>query len=102
MLTGKYTRGEKPSEGTRMAAFGERGKKAMSDDNFDKVDRLTNFAETRGQTILTLAMSWLANLSYVPSVIAGATKVAQVKQNAAAAGWLLSEEELREIDQISK
>jgi aryl-alcohol dehydrogenase-like predicted oxidoreductase len=102
MLTGKYTRGEAPPEGTRMAAFGDRGKRAMSDENFDKVEKLTTFAEDNGHTILELAMSWLACLPYVPSVIAGATSAEQVKQNAAAVSWQLSAEEMAAVDGLSK
>ncbi len=102
MLTGKYSRGEKPPEGTRLAAFGDRGKRAMSDENFDKVDALTAFAEDCGHTILDLAMSWLACLPYVPSVIAGATTIEQVSQNVNAATWKLSEEEMQEVAKISK
>jgi aryl-alcohol dehydrogenase-like predicted oxidoreductase len=36
----------------------------------------------------------------VASVIAGASKPEQVKQNAAAAGWVLSKADLAEIDKI--
>ena len=102
MLTGKYTRGEEPAEGTRLAVFGERGKQALSSENFDKVEKLTAFAEENGHTILELAMSWLANLPYVPSVIAGATSAEQVKQNAAAVSWQLTELEMQTIAKLSK
>lgn len=101
MLTGKYQRGSKPPEGTRLAAFGDRGKKAMADENFDKVDTLTAFAGECGHTILELAMSWLACLPVVPSVIAGATSAEQVRQNVKAASWKLSAEEMRKVAEIS-
>jgi aryl-alcohol dehydrogenase-like predicted oxidoreductase len=102
MLTGKYQRGVAPAEGTRMAAFGDRGKRAMSDENFDKVDELTTFAMECGHSILELAMSWLASKPYVPSVIAGATSGEQVRQNVAAATWKLGADEISQVEAISK
>jgi aryl-alcohol dehydrogenase-like predicted oxidoreductase len=38
----------------------------------------------------------------VASVIAGATRVEQVEQNANAIGWHLSAEDMAEIDRITK
>lgn len=101
LLTGKYTRGEAPPQGTRLALWGERGAAALSEQNFEIVDKLTHFAESRGHTILELAMSWLATKPYISSVIAGATSPAQVAQNAAAADWRLTDEEMTEVDALS-
>jgi aryl-alcohol dehydrogenase-like predicted oxidoreductase len=52
--------------------------------------------------MLELAVSWLAARPTVASVIAGATKPEQVEQNAAAANWKLTAEELGEIDKITR
>ena len=54
-------------------------------------------AESRGHTLLELAMSWLACQPAVASVIAGAKSPEQVKANAAAANWRLSHSELAEV-----
>ena len=40
LLTGKYTRGEAPPEGTRLAAWGPRGAAALNDKNFDRLEKL--------------------------------------------------------------
>ena len=101
-LTGKYVKGEAPAEGTRLAAWGPRAAGTLNDKNFDTLAGLSSFAEARGKTMLDLAMSWLASLPYVGSVIAGATKPEQVTQNAAAGGWRLTAEELAEVDTITK
>jgi aryl-alcohol dehydrogenase-like predicted oxidoreductase len=97
LLSGKYRRGEKPPEGTRLAAWGARGAAAMSDKNFDKVEALTGWAEARGHTILELAFAWLLGHEVVSSVIAGATSAEQVKTNAATASWSLTSEEVSEV-----
>ena len=98
LLSGKYRRGEKPPEGTRLAAWGARGSAALSDKNFDKIEKLTGWAEERGHTILELAFAWLLGHEVVSSVIAGATSAEQVQTNAAAAAWALSPEEVKEVD----
>ena len=102
LLTGKYRRDEAPPQGTRLANMGERGEAMLSQQNFDMVDKLTDFAETNGHTILELAMSWLAKKPYIGSVIAGATSAEQVKQNVAAAQWELTDAQEQKVDELSK
>ena len=101
LLTGKYQRGEAAPQGTRLAAWGERGAAALSEQNFAIVDKLTAFAQAHDRTLLELAMSWLATKPYISSVIAGATSVRQVEQNAAAATWRLSDAEMAEVNELS-
>ncbi|MDH5737971.1 MAG: aldo/keto reductase [Gammaproteobacteria bacterium] len=102
LLTGKYTRGQAAPEGTRLAAWGERGQSALSEANFDVVEKLTAFANERDHSILELAMSWLATMPVISSVIAGATSPEQVSQNVNAAQWRLTAEEMAEVASLSK
>ena len=102
MLTGKYSRGNEPPAGTRMAMWGDRAKAAMSEAAFDVIEKLILFAQEREHTLLELAMSWLASMPHISSVIAGATSVDQVKQNAEAASWRLTDEEMWQVAEISK
>jgi aryl-alcohol dehydrogenase-like predicted oxidoreductase len=97
LLSGKYRRGETPPEGSRLAAWGARAASALGDKNFDKIEKLTGWAEERGHTILELAFAWLLGHEVVSSVIAGATSAEQVRTNAAAAAWALSPEEVKEV-----
>ena len=101
LLTGKYIRGSEPPKGTRLASWGERAKSALSDNNFDIVEKLTSFAAKKDHSLLDLAMSWLASLPQISSVIAGATSKEQVQQNAAAASWRLTDEEMKEVNIIT-
>lgn len=102
MLTGKYSRGQDAPAGTRLSMMGNRAKAAMSDDVFDVVEKLSIFAQERDHSLLELAMSWLATLPYVSSVIAGATSGDQVRQNATAASWQLNDEEMWQIAEITQ
>ncbi|WP_374471811.1 aldo/keto reductase [Phenylobacterium sp.] len=101
LLSGKYRRGEPPPEGTRLAAWGQRGQQAMTDANFDRVERLTAWAEARGHTLLELAFAWLLGQPVVSSVIAGATTPDQVRANAAAAAWALTPDEVAEVTRLA-
>jgi len=100
LLTGKYHRGEAAPEGTRLALWGDRAAGIMTDDNFAVVEALTAWAGDHGHTILDLAFAWLAAQPAMGPVIAGATSPAQIQANAAAVAWVLSDEELGEIDTI--
>jgi len=102
VLTGKYKRGEAPPEGTRLAAWGDRAERMLSERRMDIVDRLTGYAEEHGHTLPELALSWLAGAPTVVSVIAGATSPEQVRTNAAATtAWDLTDDERAEIDALA-
>ena len=101
LLTGKYRRGEAPPEGARLSAESW-AQRSLTDSNFDAVEKLEEYAQAHGHTLLELAFSWLASKPYVGSVIAGATKPEQVAANAAAASWKLSAEEMADVDAISR
>jgi len=92
MLTGKYRRDEPFPPGTRLAGS-DRFARIATDDNFDKVEALEAFATERGHTVGELAIAWLLAQPSVSSVIAGATKPEQVVANAAAASWVLTDED---------
>jgi aryl-alcohol dehydrogenase-like predicted oxidoreductase len=102
VLTGKYRRGGAPPAGTRIGNLpSEQREKALSDRRFDVVEALDGFSRQRGHTLLELAMSWLASLPNLASVIAGATKPDQVRANAAAVGWKLNDEDRTRIDELT-
>jgi aryl-alcohol dehydrogenase-like predicted oxidoreductase len=101
-LTGKYRQGQDLPQGTRLANAAPMASRILTDKNYEALGKLEAFAEARGKSMLELAMGWLASLSHVGSVIAGATKPDQVTQNAAAGAWKLDAEELAEIDVITK
>lgn len=94
LLTGKYRRGEERPAGTRLEDA------EVDEETFDRIEALQRFAEERGHTVLELAISALASQPAIPSVIAGATKPAQVQANAAAGSWQLDEADLKTLSQL--
>ena len=97
LLTGKYRRGEAPPEGTRLATRGVRG----SDEQFDVVEGLEEFAAERGVGVLDVAIAGLAAQPAVASVIAGATKPEQIAANVAALRWQPSADDLAQLDRVA-
>ena len=102
LLTGKYKSGATPDANTRFAMMPAIKDRYATPRNEAIVGKLKAFAEARGHTLLELAFSWLAARPQVSSVIAGATRVEQIEANVKAASWMLSAEELAEIDTITK
>jgi aryl-alcohol dehydrogenase-like predicted oxidoreductase len=98
-LTGKYKRGEAAPAGSRgeSSAYVQ---KYMTEANYIKVETLTAWAAERGHTMNELAHAWLLAQPQVSSVISGATQLAQVQDNAKAADWQLSVEELAAVNEV--
>jgi aryl-alcohol dehydrogenase-like predicted oxidoreductase len=101
LLSGKYRAGEPPPVGTRLAGMpADRQAAVLTAGNLEIVGALERFAQDRGHSILELAIAWLAAHRPVASVIAGATKPEQVWANVKAADWVLTDEDLAEVDAI--
>lgn len=96
LLTGKYRKDAPLPEGTRIEA----GSPRLAEENVATVEKLIAFAESKGHTILQLAFSWLLAHKEVVSVIAGATSVEQIHNNASAPVWKLSPAEMQEVANI--
>jgi aryl-alcohol dehydrogenase-like predicted oxidoreductase len=71
-----------------------------TEENWEKVGKLTDFAESRGKQILDLALGWVASQPETASVLVGATRPEQVASNAAAIDWQLSADELAEVGEL--
>jgi aryl-alcohol dehydrogenase-like predicted oxidoreductase len=97
-LTGKYRRGEAAPAGARLS--GDVGAEWLTDDNFSRVEVVTAFATEQGRSAGELALAWLASQPTVCSVIAGATRPEQVKENVAALSWRLSANDMQALDEL--
>ncbi|WP_226872291.1 aldo/keto reductase [Microbispora sitophila] len=97
LLTGKYRRGEEPPAGTRLAGRPQ----YLTDSRFEVVERLQEFAERQGVSLLDVAIGGLLAQPAVSSVIAGATRPEQIKANVAAAAWRPDEAALKELNEIA-
>jgi len=101
LLTGKYRRNVPLPAGARLATTPRLAERYLTESNRAVVERLADFCEARGHSLLELALSWLLHRPAVSSVIAGATNPAQVEANVRAANWALSREDMDEIDRLT-
>ncbi len=99
LLTGKYRRGQPLQPGVR-AYDNPNMQRQLTEQNLATVERLEGFARDHGHSVGELAISWLLAHPEVSSVIAGVTKPEQVDENAKAADWKLSAEDVKAIDEI--
>ena len=96
LLTGKYKDGKAP-EGSRLT---HSRTNMLKDADWEQLGAFSRFAADRGLKEIEVAFSWLATRPAVASVIAGATKPEQIRQNAQAAAWQPTAEDLAELEGI--
>jgi 1-deoxyxylulose-5-phosphate synthase len=95
LFSGKFTRNERPSDSRIM----RQRPHIVENADWDAIEALEAFAAERGITMLDATFGWLLAEPSLSSVIAGATKPEQLRQNAAAStAWAPTPDER---DQIS-
>jgi aryl-alcohol dehydrogenase-like predicted oxidoreductase len=102
VLTGKYSPGDAPGEGTR-ASDPESNvfmQPLMNERVLSAVEGLRSVASDAGLSMPQLALAWVLRQENVSSAIIGASRPEQVEDNAAASGVKLSADTLSEIDRI--
>jgi aryl-alcohol dehydrogenase-like predicted oxidoreductase len=102
LLTGKVRPGSAPPEGSRLAGLApDQAERHLSEERLATVGALEEIARHQGHSLLELAVGWLLSRPVVASVIAGATRPEQVRDNAAAAGWIPGEDVLAQVDELA-
>jgi L-glyceraldehyde 3-phosphate reductase len=97
VLTGKYLGGV--PTGSRAAQDGSLSSDQLSERILAHVRALAEIAASRGQSLAQLALSWALRDQRVTSVLIGASSVAQLEENLAAAGHsAFTDDELAAID----
>src|SRR5881398_1341815 len=100
VLTGKYLGGV--PAGSRAALNESLSSDQISERTLVHVRALAEIAASRGQSLAQLALSWALRDQRVTSVLIGASSVAQLEENLAAAGQAdFSESELAAIDRYA-
>lgn len=97
LLTGKYQRGTPPPPGTR-ATLNPYFARALSDRNFDSIERLQHLADQWDRRLSHIALGWLLRNRSISSAIIGATTLDQFEEDMATLNLSLTNDQLREID----
>jgi L-glyceraldehyde 3-phosphate reductase len=97
VLTGKYLGGV--PAGSRASLHGSLSPDQIAPPTLAHVRALNEIARSRGQTLAQLALSWVLRDPRVTSALIGASSVAQLEENLAAAGRSdFTDDELAAID----
>lgn len=96
LLTGKYRPGETGPQGARLSD----GDEIATDAQFALIAALQEYAQARNVSLSDVAIGALLAHDAVSSVIAGATRPAQVRSNAGAARWQPSPEDLTALGEV--
>lgn len=100
MLTDKYLKGI-PEDSRAAKPHGYLKEREITEERLNKIRKLNQLAEERGQTLAQMALAWILRDGRVTSVLIGASKVSQIEENAAALNNLdFTQEELKRIDVI--
>jgi aryl-alcohol dehydrogenase-like predicted oxidoreductase len=99
LLTGKYTAESSEPTGARRldSRFSKDGLKKLA----PVISLLRQLGEKHGHTPAQVALNWLIAQGNVIA-IAGAKTPEQVRQNAGALGWKLSDDEITQLEQVSR
>lgn len=99
LLSGKFSRENQKPEGSRRSEFDfpvvdkERAWKIL--------DVMRPIAEAHGTSVATVALAYVLAKSFVTSVIIGAKRMEQLKDNLAAVDLKLNAEEMKKLDEVS-
>ena len=100
LLSGKFEPGQQAEAGSRRTGFDfppvnrERGHAC--------IDAMRPMAQARGGSVAQIALAWLLHQPQVTSVIIGAKRPDQLADNMAAAQVVLSADELKQLDEVSR
>lgn len=104
-LSGKYKRGERPTEGriaSATEAQAESWARRATERNWRIIDAVGEVAEGRGVSYPQVALAWLRVQQTVSSVILGARTLAQLKDNLGSSEIELSHEEMTLLNEASR
>lgn len=100
-LTGKYRRGQAPTEGTRLAKWKERLAGFDNERNWKTLAAVEAVAKETGSTMAAVSLAWLLQKPVVSSVIIGARNVEQLNDNLAGADLRLPDAAMAQLDEAS-
>jgi aryl-alcohol dehydrogenase-like predicted oxidoreductase len=99
-LSGKFTRGGATDNESRRSKF--TFPPVNLEKAYDIIDVMQAVATRRNATVAQIALAWLLHQPSVSSVIIGAKKASQLKDNLGSVDVKLDAEDLKQLDEVSK
>lgn len=101
-LSGKFRRGAPLPADSRVAQGAGEGPAIPEAWFYRVIDVLDEVSAETGKTVAQVALNWLLQRPTVASVIIGARREAQLRENLGAVGWNLSAEQVARLDAASE
>jgi aryl-alcohol dehydrogenase-like predicted oxidoreductase len=98
-LSGKFTRGGVSDDDARRSKFGF--PPVNLEKTYDIIEAMQDMAKEKQATVAQIALAWLLHQPSVTSVIIGAKKESQLKDNLASINVKLEAAELEKLDKVS-
>jgi aryl-alcohol dehydrogenase-like predicted oxidoreductase len=99
-LSGKFTRGGVSEEDSRRSKFGF--PPVNHEKTYDIIETMQAMANEKQATVAQIALSWLLHQPVVTSVIIGAKRPSQLKDNLGSVDLKLEPADLEKLDKISE
>jgi aryl-alcohol dehydrogenase-like predicted oxidoreductase len=100
-LSGKYDKGQPPPAGARLEKWKDRMAGFDNDRNWKILAAVRAIAAEANASAAGVSLAWLLEQPQVASCIFGARSVAQLEENVKAADVVLSEEQIKRLDEAS-
>ncbi|NMO52819.1 aldo/keto reductase [Actinoplanes sp. TBRC 11911] len=102
LLSGKYRRGVVPDNNRRQ--LGDWGEPPVYDEDklYDTIEVIVKISETHGVSPARVALAYTSQKPGISSLIVGARTPQQLRDNLASADLVLTAEEIKSLDEISK
>ena len=100
LLSGKFGRDQPGEQGSRRTSFDF--PPVNRDRAWDCIDAMRPIAQAHGVSVAQIALAWLLHQPQVTSVIVGAKRPEQLADNLLATKVVLSEAELRQLEETSR
>lgn len=97
-LTGKYRRGQPLPESVRAGGL----RHAMTDKNFDLIEKMDAMARAHNATISQVALAWMLADPVITSPIIGPNKLSQWEDNLGALDVTLTSEEIQSLNDATR
>jgi aryl-alcohol dehydrogenase-like predicted oxidoreductase len=101
-LTGKYKPGTAPPENTRFGQTNSSMRRYFPPQEAEVIETLREVADNLDKSMAQIALRWILEQAGITSVIVGATKVEQLKDNLGCSGWHLPAELLAKLNEVSE
>jgi L-glyceraldehyde 3-phosphate reductase len=102
LLTGKYVNGIPADARINKAGGDSFSREHLNERNLEHIRKLNEIAQRRGQSLAQMALAWALRDPRVTSVLIGASKPEQVRENVGALANLpFTKDELAEIDRYA-